>query len=121
MKITIQAVHLDDKEVVLSGVAIEVDAHPSHGALLAGQREIIRLLTALPQEIQTMLDKETLDLITAFDTATTAVASRIERLVSQLSDRPTPEDVATLKTALRSEVSRLTILGQDPETPVPQE
>ncbi len=52
-------------------------------------------------------------LITEFDTATNAIAARIQKFIN--TPNPTPDDIA----ALQAEVDKLTALGADPANPVP--
>lgn len=60
-----------------------------------------------------MLHPEVADLIAKFDTATNAIAARIQGLIS--SQGLSAED----KAALQTEVDNLTALGADPANPVP--
>lgn len=53
-------------------------------------------------------------LITAFDAATDAIASRIQRLVAQQTGMSADD-----KAAFQAEIDKLNLLGQDPNNPVP--
>ena len=53
-------------------------------------------------------------LVTEFDTATNAIAARIQDLINT-SSTLSADDTA----ALQAEVDKLTVLGQDPNNPVP--
>lgn len=55
------------------------------------------------------------DLITKFDNATDAIASRIQRIVSNVNPPLSAEDTA----AFQAEIDKLNALGQDPSNPVP--
>ena len=55
-----------------------------------------------------------LRLITEFDTATDAIAARIQKLIDT-STTLSADDTA----ALQAEVNKLNLLGQDPNNPVP--
>lgn len=59
------------------------------------------------------VDPKVADLITEFDTATDAIAARIQRLID--AGGLSPESQA----ALQNEVDKLNQLGQDPNNPVP--
>jgi hypothetical protein len=63
--------------------------------------------------------QDVLNLITAIDVATTAIAARIQALIDQLSAGMSPADVATVEAGLQAEVTRLQALGTDPNNPVP--
>lgn len=60
-----------------------------------------------------MVDPKVAALIAEFDTATNAIAARIQRLID--AGGLSPESQA----ALEGEVAKLTALGSDPEAPVP--
>ena len=60
-----------------------------------------------------MVDPKIAALITQFDDATDKIAARIQRLID--AGGLSPESQA----ALTAEVSKLQLLGQDPENPVP--
>ena len=55
------------------------------------------------------MSKETLALLQAIDTATTAIGARIQKLIDGSSD-------TALNAALQAEVDKLTALGTDPGT-----
>lgn len=57
---------------------------------------------------------QTEELITKFDVATNAIATRIQNLVSN-----TPALSADDQAAFQAEIDKLTALGQDPNNPVP--
>lgn len=67
------------------------------------------------------LDQETRDLITGFDEATTAVATRIDGLLAQIQAGMSAADVAELKAAFAPELARLRGLGSNPAEPIPAE
>ncbi len=64
----------------------------------------------------TMANQALENLITQINDATNTIATRIDRLTTDLQNVATPEQIAEL-TALRDQ---LVVLGQDPANPVPQ-
>lgn len=89
----------------------------------AGRRD----LEAIIQKLDLLLEqgekmhKEFLDLSKKIDDATNAVATRIDKLSSQIKNSMTDAEVAEVKASLQAEVDRLTVLGQDPVNPIPPE
>lgn len=67
------------------------------------------------------LDDETKGLITGFDEATTAVADRIDRILTANAGGLNAEDLASLKAQFAPELARLRSLGADPVVPIPEE
>lgn len=61
----------------------------------------------------TMVDPKVAKLITEFDTATNAIAARIQKLIDAGGLN------AESESALQAEVDKLTALGADPEQPIP--
>lgn len=59
------------------------------------------------------------DLSAKIDQATTEVANRIDRISQQLTNNMTDAELADVKASLQAEVDRLTVLGTDPNNPVP--
>lgn len=59
------------------------------------------------------VDPKVAALITEFDTATDAIAARIQRLINAGGLN------ADSQAALQAEVDKLNALGQDPQNPVP--
>jgi len=90
-------------------------------ALVISQRIQLRILTAT-QAIDrlTLEDKDmavsdqVAQIISQFDVATDAIASRIQRLINS-SGTLSADD----KAAFQAEVDKLTALGKDPENPTP--
>lgn len=81
------------------------------------QRTLLEMQQAIDraelQEKDSMVDPKVAALITQFDTATDAIAARIQKLID--AGGLSPESEA----ALQSEVDKLNALGQDPANPVP--
>ncbi len=70
------------------------------------------------QEIETLMQKETSDVIKAIDAATTAVATRLQKLIDLAATNGSATE-AEIRAALQPEVDRLTAMGTDPTNPVP--
>jgi len=62
-----------------------------------------------------MVDPAVSALVTEFDDATNKIATRIQNLINNGTLNPES------KAALQAEVDKLTLLGQDPNNPVPAE
>lgn len=71
-------------------------------------------LAEAEREAVTMVDPKIAALCEQFDTATNAIAVRIQKLID--AGGLSPESEA----ALTSEVAKLNALGKDPENPVPE-
>lgn len=67
-----------------------------------------------------MIDPTIADLLSKIDSATTAVAARIQSLIDKANNagQLTSAEIAA---ALQPEVDRLTALGSDPDNPVPSQ
>jgi hypothetical protein len=76
-------------------------------------RQMLDLATLSGQEQNMAVDPKVAALITEFDTATDAIAARIQRLID--AGGLNSESQA----ALQAEVDKLTQLGKDPSNPVP--
>jgi len=61
---------------------------------------------------------ETKAVITALDTATNAIAARLQKLIDLAASNGSASE-AEIRAALQPEVDRLTALGQDPANAVP--
>lgn len=76
------------------------------------------VLSALKEKVMA-LSQDIKDLAKKIDDATTAVANRLDALSNQIKNSMTDQEVADVKASLQAEVDRLTVLGQDPNNPVP--
>lgn len=93
-----------------------------HLASVGPVEEILNLLRdikASQGEFRMALSQDFLDLSRKIDDATTAVAARIAALSGQIKNSMTDAEVAAVKTSLQAEADRLTVLGSDPNNPVP--
>ena len=59
------------------------------------------------------------DLAAKIDAATTAVATRLETLLQRVTNGMSDAEVADVKSQLQAEADRLTVMGRDPNNPVP--
>lgn len=84
------------------------DAIDRHAAVLAA-------INGTLQGLGKIMHDEVAAFLVQFDTATNAVAARIDRLLAEASMSP------ELKVKFQAEVDRLTVLGKDPENPIPPE
>jgi hypothetical protein len=74
---------------------------------------LIAAVNTLTQRIETM-HEELSEFIARMDIATTAIAARIENLISDPALPP------ALKARLEEEVAQLEALGKDPQNPIPE-
>jgi hypothetical protein len=82
---------------------------------MAQQLDILEL-----KEKHVALDPTVAKAIAALDTATTAVANRLQKLVDQANQQGSVS-AAEIVAALQPEINRLTDLGADQANPVPPE
>ncbi len=83
--------------------------------LLLGQRSTNKRMEELMSQFT-----EVQELVTAMNTATNAIAARIDKLIARIGDvGMTAEEATTVKTELSELSGHLQALGADPENPVP--
>jgi len=76
-------------------------------------RQMLDLANLSKEEQEMAVDPKVAALITEFDTATNAIAARIQKLIDAGGLN------ADSQAALQAEVDKLTALGQDPANPIP--
>ena len=59
------------------------------------------------------------DLKTSLDTATNLVAAEVTFLQSQIKNSMTDQEVADVKAGFKAVADRLTLIGSDPNNPIP--
>jgi len=91
--------------------ALKIQHHTEMTLLAIRQMLDLALLTKEEQEMA--VDPKVAALITEFDTATNAIAARIQKLIDAGGLN------ADSQAALQAEVDKLTALGQDPANPIP--
>ncbi len=72
---------------------------------------LLEKIMALSQDIK--------DLTTKLDAATTAVATRLDKLQASIKNSMTDAEVADVKSGIQAEIDKLTLMGQDPVNPIP--
>lgn len=92
-------------------IVVNVHFHNAAEAKLDSALQLLEKLMNISQDIK--------DLTQKIDTATTGVATRIDRLSGQITNSMTDEEVNEIKSGLQAEVDRLTVMGQDPQNPIP--
>ena len=75
------------------------------------ERKVDLLMATVKQDFEALRQ--------AIDDATNQVAARIDRLSQGIRNSMSDQEVAELKAGFKAEVDRLTLLGQDPQNPVP--
>jgi predicted nucleic acid-binding Zn-ribbon protein len=83
--------------------------------------EVLTRLIALQAQGERLMSKATdiQQLVTDINTATNEVASDLQRLRDQIAGGLSADEATTVVTQLDALKNRLTVLGQDPENPVP--
>lgn len=98
---------------------------PNAPEFAAHDRSGIRKLRSLSRDIRRHLDiimttaKDLNDLMDKFDTATNEVASDLTRLRDEVANGISQADAAPFQARLTTAIDRLTVLGEDPQNPVP--
>lgn len=77
------------------------------------------LLIERVEQFMATVSQDLKDLSKKFDDATNAVAARIDTLVAGLKNSMTDQELADAKAGFQAEIDRLTVLGQNPNNPVP--
>lgn len=80
--------------------------------------DYLRAIHAQNGQIIMGLD-DTKQLIAQMNTATNAVAARIQALIDRLANSPSDADLKEINDGLTAEVNRLNGLGADPAQPIP--
>lgn len=106
-------------------MSIQIDVHHHIHSAVADAKldEIITRLKAIQAQGVSIMSKATdiQQLVTEIDTATNEVASDLQRLRDQIAGGLTAAEAEGVVTQLDALKNRLTVLGQDPENPVPPE
>lgn len=79
--------------------------------ILVNLAQLKEAIMAISQDLQTVL--------TRIDTATNAIAARLDALAAKISTDMSAEDVAAVQATLTADADRLEAMGKDPANPAP--